>query len=215
MGKFWLIFLYNAQTLSTVGGAGISPIGMQNNLILTIESMIAMLGMAIITGLLYVRFSKPSAEIIYGNNALISPYKEGKALMIRIANGRKNELVGITATVYIKINDLLTARREVKQLTLERNTLPFLASTWTIVHPIDKESPLSNFGINNDESIQYDISIWLEGIDGATGQNVFSSYTYLFKDIIQNAKFLPCMDVDDRGLFLVYLNRVSDYEKIE
>lgn len=215
MEKFWIVFFYNAQTLSTVGGAGITPVGMQNNLILTIESMTAMLGMAIITGLLYFRFSKPIAEIIYSNNALVSPYREGKALMIRIANGRKNELVGMTATVYIKINDVMTAKREVKQLTLERSDLPFLASTWTIVHPIEKESPLFKLDLDNQENIQYEISIWLDGIDGATGQNVFSSNTYLYRDIMQNAKFLPCMDVDDNGKFHVHLNRVSDCEIIK
>ena len=135
--------------------------------------------------------------------------------MIRIANGRKNELVGITATVFLRINDLVTARREVKQLVLEREALPFLASTWTIVHPIDKESPLYNVYTEGHHNIQYDISIWLNGKDSATGQEIFSSYIYSFEDVIQNAKFLPCMDVDEKGLFHVYLNQVSDFEKLK
>jgi inward rectifier potassium channel len=211
--KFWEVFLYNAQTLSTVGGAGIAPVGMHYNLILTIESMVAMLCMAIITGLLYVRFSRPSAEIICSENALVSPYKDGNALMIRIMNAKKNELVELTVTASLVKNDLVTHKREVKVLTLERPSLSFLAHPWTIVHPITKESPLYNFDWCDSDKIQYDLSFWFNGIDRTTGHNVFLGRTYFLNDVVHNAKFLPCLEVDDEGVFIAYLGKVGDYEK--
>jgi inward rectifier potassium channel len=214
VGKFWEVFLFNAQTLTTVGGAGIVPVGFTNNIILTIESMIAMLGAAVITGLLYVRFSKPSTGIIYSPNALISPYRDGKGLMFRIANAKKNEVVELNAAMYVIQNDLVTNKREVKPLSLERSYLPFLAHAFTIVHPLTEDSPLFNSNWKDDDKTQYEIAVWFNAIDRITGQNVFSGYTYFMHDIVQRARFKNCMDVDEDGLFLIHLDKLGDYEMV-
>ena len=213
--KFWEVFLYNAQTLSTVGSASIAPVGMHYNLILTVECMVAMLCMAIITGLLYVRFSRPSAGIICSDHVLVSPYKDGKALMIRILNAKKNELVELSVTASFIRNDLVTHKREVKILTLEHPSLSFLAHPWTIVHPITEESPLFNFDWRDSDEIQYDLSYWFSGIDRTTGHNVFFGRTYFLKDVVHDAKFLPCLEVDQEGVFIAYLGKVGDYEKLK
>lgn len=213
-GKFWQIFLYNAQTLTTVGAVGITPVGFTNNIILTIESMTAMVGAALITGLLYARFSRPSTGIIYSRNALIAPYREGRALMFRIANAKKNEVVELHTAVFLIITDLATNKREIKVLNLERSYFPFLSHAIIIVHPLTEQSPLNNFSWADDDKTQYEIGIWFNAIDRVTGQNVFSGNTYFMPDIVHEAKFSPCTDVDKDGLFLIYLNKLSDYEMV-
>ncbi|MGC4023463.1 MAG: hypothetical protein QM734_16695 [Cyclobacteriaceae bacterium] len=214
VGKFWEIFLFNAQTLTTVGGTGIVPVGFSNNIILTIESMTAMLGAAVITGLLYVRFSRPSSGIIYSKNALVAPYRGGKALMFRIANAKKNEVVELRTAMFTIINDLETNKRDAKILSVERDYLPFLAHSFTVVHPLTEGSPLYNFDFSDNDKIQYEIGVWFNAIDRVTGQNVFSGHTYFMPDIIHGAKFKSCVDVDKNGLFHIHLNRLSDYEMV-
>jgi inward rectifier potassium channel len=213
-GRFWELFLYNAQTLTTVGGAGIVPAGFTNNIILTIESMTAMMGAAVITGLLYARFSKPSTGIIYSHNMLIAPFRSGKALMFRIANAKKNEIVELNVSVFLIINDLTSNKRDVKVLNLERSYLPFLAHAFTIVHPLDEESPLKNFSWADNDKVQYEVGVWFNAIDRVTGQNVFSGHSYFMHEIIDDARFTSCMDVNDDGHFFIYLKKLSDYEMI-
>jgi inward rectifier potassium channel len=212
--KFWEVFLYNAQTLSTVGGAGVAPVGIHYNIILTVESMIAMLGMAIITGLLYVRFSTPTSGIVCSEQALVAPFRDGKALMFRLANAKKIELVELHISAFTVKNDLATNKRDVRPLGLERDYLPFLSHPLTIVHPLDDKSPLADFDWKDTDSFQYEIVLWVNGIDRATGQNVFFGRTYLIEDIVQNATFRSCAEVNAQGVFWIYLDKVGDYEQL-
>lgn len=213
--QFMELFLYSAQTLSTIGGAGIVPVGLFNNVIFTAESIIALLAAAMITGLLYARFSRPSARMIYSKNALIAPFKNGKALMIRLGNARKDELVEVAAQVHFVKYEEFTTRRTHIELPLERQKIPFLPLTWTIVHPIDEKSPFFNMSEASLNEREFDIMVTTIGLDRATGQNVFSAYGYKDLDLIVNAKFLPCSEVDDQGTTLVHLDRIGDFEKLE
>jgi inward rectifier potassium channel len=212
-GKFCETFLYNAQTLTTVGSENIIPVGFFNKIILTIESMMAMTGAAVITGLLYARFSRPCSGIIYSTNMLVTPYRaQGKALMLRIANKKKNEVVEVHARFYLVANELATLKREVKELHLERPNIPLLAHSWTLVHPITNESPLYDFEWKDNSKVQYEIMAWFSGTDRITGQNVFSGRSFLLHEVMHNARFTPCLDVNDDDLFVLHLNRVADYE---
>ena len=212
--QFIEVFLYSAQTLSTIGGAVITPTGLLNNIIFTAESLIALLFAAVITGLLYARFARPSARMVYSKNALIAPYKDGKALMVRVGNARKNELHDVSAQVlYVHYNEFTTRRNHI-ELSLERKKIPYLTITWTIVHPIDEKSPLYNM----DESIlhktELDIIVTTMGLDRATGQHVFSGITYTDHDLVIDAKFIPCSEVDEDGTTLVYLDKIGQFEKL-
>ena len=215
MEQFWEVFLYSAQTLSTIGGAGIIPVGLVNNIIFTAESVIALIGAAVITGLLLVRFSRPSASMIYSSKALIAPYKEGKALMLRVGNAKKNELLEVSAVItFIKYNDY-TTRRTYIGLPLEREKIPYIPITWTIVHPIDEKSPFFNQDESTMDKREYDIMVTMIGLDRVTGQNVFSAHSYTDRDVVWNAKFSPCSEVDEEGITIVYLAKIGNFEKLE
>ena len=213
--QFWEVFLYSAQTLSTIGGAGITPVGLINNIIFTAESIIALLGAAVITGLLYVRFSRPSARMIFSKNALIAPFKEGMALMMRMGNAKKSELVEVVAQVhFVRYNEFTTRRTHI-ELSLERQKIPYLPLTWTIVHPIDEKSPFFGMEEATLHSKEFDIMITLIGHDRATGQTVFSGHSYTDLDMVWSAKFKSCSEVEEDGVTVVYLDKIGDYEKVE
>ncbi len=212
---FWEVFLYSAQTMSTVGGVGITPVGIASNLVLTVESMMALLCMAIITGLLFVRFSRPAAKIIFSENALIAPHKDGKALMVRVVNAKRIEVVELSAHFFFLLFDPATNKRSFRPLTLEQSHIPWTSTTWTLVHPITEGSPFFNMDQDKMNALRFDLSIYIGAIDSVTGQNVFSRYAYHKKDIIWNAKFLSCGDMNDQGETLIYLERLGDYEELK
>ena len=143
--NFFNAFFFSAQTMSTVGYGHISPTGMAANSVAALESMLGLLTFALATGLLYGRFSRPSAKLIYSKNLLVAPYKgQGKGLMFRVANKRKNLLIDLNAEVIFSYNADVDGKpvRRFFPLELERKRVSLLTLSWTIVHPLDENSPL-------------------------------------------------------------------------
>ena len=149
--SFLNTFFFSVQTFATVGYGGMHPTGIASNIIASLESMTGILSFALATGLLYGRFSKPSAKIIVSDKAIITPFKDGKALMFRVANARPNVMMEMEANAMMtfldKANNQFT--RKYFPLKLEIKFVYFFPLPWTIVHPIDEESPI--FGKTEDD----------------------------------------------------------------
>lgn len=141
IGRFLDTFFFSAQTISTVGYGHLTPKGVVANSVAAVESMIGLLAFALATGLLYGRFSRPSAKIVYSHNLLVSPYQNGgKGLMFRIANLRRNVLIDLDAQVIFSYNKIINGKpiRRFFPLELERKEVSILTLNWTIVHPLDQ-----------------------------------------------------------------------------
>lgn len=110
--KFSQLFFFSAQTLTTLGYGHIYPNHVFASSVSAIESMLGLMGFALVTGLLYGRFSRPKAHITYSDMALISPYKEGKAFMFRVANTKQNELIEVECQLALAINNKESKKRE-------------------------------------------------------------------------------------------------------
>ncbi len=137
---FFDAFFFSAQTLSTVGYGHISPKGILTNSIAAFESMLGLLSFALATGLLYGRFSRPSAKIVYSNNMLVAPYLQNpKGLMFRLGNMRSNTLIDLSIDVIFSYNEQLDGKivRKFFPLKLERSKASILKLSWTVVHPLD------------------------------------------------------------------------------
>src|SRR5271165_3213848 len=136
-------FFFSVHTLTTVGYGNVYPVGIGANVISSIEAATGLMVFAIFTGLLYGRFSRPSARIVYSQNAIIAPYQDGTSLQFRVANARSNTLMNMEAKVMLMTVDRTNGelKRKFIVLPLERPQIYFFALTWTIVHPIDAESP--------------------------------------------------------------------------
>ncbi|MBV9772161.1 MAG: hypothetical protein JOZ32_21490, partial [Bryobacterales bacterium] len=143
MSAFTNAFFFSVHTLTTVGYGNVYPEGFIANLISATEATTGLMVFAIATGLLYGRFSKPSARIIYSKNALVAPYQDGTSLQFRITNARRNVLMNMEARVVLMTVDRTDGelKRRFIDLPLERRGIYFFALPWTIVHPIDSASP--------------------------------------------------------------------------
>src|SRR4051795_4145694 len=140
-GRFLDAFFFSVETLATIGYGNIVPVSFAADVLVTLESLVGLIGFAVIAGIVFARFARPVARIVFSRNAVIAPYRDVSAFMFRIVNMKTNEIVELAATL------LMTRRkgavdREYIPLKLERERVVFFPATWTVVHPIDEKSPL-------------------------------------------------------------------------
>jgi inward rectifier potassium channel len=212
--KFMSLFFFSAQTITTLGYGHIYPTGVAASTAAAIESLLGLLSFAIATGILFGRFSRPKAHILYSHNALFAPYEGITGFMFRITNKKQYELIECEASLTMTMNDPLTGKRKFYNLELEISRINFLSLTWTIVHPIDQNSPL--FGLSpaqlNDRDVE--ILVLIKGINDTFSQAVHSRYSYKANDIVENAKFRPMQQEPDRkGRLRIVVNDVHLYDK--
>lgn len=214
--EFWEAFFFSAQSLTTVGYGRIAPQGMGSSSLAAFESLLGLLGFAVATGLLYGRFSKPNAKIAYSKNAIIAPYQNTTALMFRIANGRKTQLVECEVTVTIaKIEN--ESGREVRRfypLILERNRITLFPTSWTIVHPINSESPFYQKTLQDMSNEDMEIVVYFKGYDEVFASEVHYRISYKAEDLIWGAKFRVNFEQLPNGMTVHYLDRIHDFDRI-
>jgi len=213
-GRFIEILFYSAQTMSTVGGVSIVPAGFSNNLILSIESLMALLYVAVVTGLFFVRFSRSTAKLIFSDKAVIAPYKDGSGLMIRLANAKKITAVEMYAHMFFVMYDPVQNKRNFKELGLEQMYLPLSSPTWTIVHPIREGSPFYQVDLAELKKSNFNLIVTIGAIDSVTGQSIFGGQAYAKEDIIPNARFTSCSELNEEGETVVYLDKIGNYKVI-
>lgn len=212
MHSFMNAYFFSVQTFTTVGYGGIIPSGLTANFIASIEAMVGLLGFAIATGLLFGRFSRPSARILFSRNAIISPYHGKTAIMFRLANLRNNDLIEVEANLLAVFLDKSTNSRKYYGMKLERNSVYFFPLSWTVVHPLDEESPFYNKTPEELKDLQAEILVQFKGFDDTFSQTVHTRFSYTFDEIVWNAKFKPAFESNHKGEVNFDLNRLHDYE---
>jgi inward rectifier potassium channel len=214
--KFWEAFFFSAQTLTTVGYGRISPEGFATSMIAAVESMIGLMGFALITGILYGKFSRPTARIIFSEKAIIAPYKGINAFEFRIVNERKNQLIEVEVQVLISMNKLIDGERKniFLDLPLETKKVNFFPLPWTIVHAIDEKSPF--FGITAKELIdaEAEFIIMVKAYDDTFSQNIYKRYSYTALEIIWGAKFNVIYKNDDDGVVNLMMDKFQEIELV-
>lgn len=212
--KFWEAFFFSSQTLTTLGYGRVAPMGFIVSSIAAIESMIGLMVFALITGLLYGRFSRPVAKILFSENAVIAPYRGIKAFMFRIVNQRTNQLIETEVELVISMQSKDGTSRIFETLSLERNRIQFFPLSWTVVHPIDEQSLL--FGMKEEDFRRSDAEfiIMLKTFDDTFSQTVYSRSSYRAEEVIWDAKFISMIDTDKNGSRKLMLDRLNSFEKI-
>src|SRR5580698_8353608 len=141
---FWRAFFFSVETISTIGYGNVVPTGLAANFVVAVEALAGLAGFAIVTGLLFARISRPTANVLFSSHAVVAPYQGMTALEFRVANARSNELIEVSAKVIVsrfeEVDGVHT--RRYYPLALERDGVVFLPLTWTVVHPIDEQSVL-------------------------------------------------------------------------
>ena len=210
--RFWSGFFFSAHTLTTVGYGNIAPAGMGANVLASFEALIGVLGFAVATGLLYGRVSRPSAKIGFSPNLLITPYQDGNSLQFRVVNRRANSLMELEARVLLMTVDRTDGgtRRNYTILNLERDRVLFLPLTWTIVHPIDNESPLYGKTAADLDRHQAEVLILLKGYDDTFNQTVIARHSYRHDETVWGGRFAPAFSVDTKGDLVLELHKVGE-----
>lgn len=211
-------FFFSVQTFATIGYGTIHPVGVVANLVVTLESYYSMIVTALVTGIVFARFSRPTATIIFSDKAVIAPYHDGIGLMFRIANGKTSQLIELQAQVslsWTENEDGIPARR-FAALNLERKRVAFFPLSWTIVHPIDKDSPLAGLSLEKLKENDAELLIMLSGTDETFAQIVHTRTSYKAVEIIEGYKFVSIYNNrrDDEPIS-IDIRKLSKVEKVE
>jgi inward rectifier potassium channel len=209
-------FFFSVHTLTTVGYGNIFPQGFWTNVTAATEAATGLMIFALITGLLYGRFSRPSARILFSNQALIAPYQDGTSLQFRITNARSNVLMDLEARVLLMTVETVDSelKRHFIDLPLERRQVYFFPLTWTIVHPIDSQSPLYGKTAQDLAQLAAEVLILIRGFDDTFSQLVHAQYSYRHDEFIWGAKFLPAFSVDPDGDLVLEVDRINELTKL-
>ena len=211
-GRFANTFFFSAHTLSTVGYGSISPRGVGANIVASFESLTGVLGFAVATGLLYGRVSRPSARIGFSEKMAMAPYGDGTSLQFRVVNRRRNSLMELEARMMLMTvgNDGGKSKRVYQLLKLERERVIFFPLTWTVVHPIDPESPLFGKTAEDLERLQAEVLIMIKGYDDTFSQTVLARRSYRHDEIAWNSRFAPAFFVDEQGDLVLEVGKVGE-----
>jgi inward rectifier potassium channel len=211
-GRFMNLFFFSSHTLSTVGYGNISPRGMGANFVASFEALVGVMALAVATGLLFGRVSRPSARIGFSDKVVVGPYQGITALEFRIVNRRSNTLVDVEARVLLMTVEMAdeTPRRKFEFLKLERDSVLFLATPWTVVHPIDSESPLSGKTAADLARLQAEVLISIKAYDDTFAQLVQQRFSYRHDEFVWGAHFAPAFFIGAEGDFVIELNKIGE-----
>ncbi|HRE57972.1 MAG TPA: ion channel [Candidatus Kapabacteria bacterium] len=215
---FMEAFFFSSHTITTVGYGSISPRGFLSQSVAAIESFLGLLSFALVTGLLYGRFSRPVAYLLYSPHAIVAPYKSGRGFMFRVANKKNSLLSEVHAQVTLartEINNGI-ASRKFYRLPLEYDTVNFLTIGWTINHPVNEDSPL--YGVSQQEFEQSDAEflVLLNGFDNTFSQNVQSTHSYKWHEFLWGHKFTSMYERDlDSEYTLLHLDRIGNTMQVQ
>jgi inward rectifier potassium channel len=214
-GRFMMAFFFSVETFSTIGYGNILPNGLVANLVVSLEAVAGILSVALATGLIFARFSRPILHVRFSDHAIVAPYRNETALMFRLGNERRSELVSLNATVtFARFQNCDGERMRVfDQLALERTSVIFFPLTWTIVHPIDAHSPLRGLTRQDLIDAQAEFLVLLTATEETFSQVVHTRSSYTADEVRWGAKFgsvyvPPTAD----GVVRVDLRRIDDVE---
>jgi inward rectifier potassium channel len=212
------MFFFSTETYTTVGYGRVNPIGDTANSIAAVESMLGFLSFAIATGLLYGRFSKPKSFLLFSKDALISPYRDGSALMFRFATYKDHHTM---TNVDIKVNAAMLVEENGKttykfyDLNLERNKVESLPMNWTVVHPLTSDSPIYDFTREDMKKADLEIYVSIRAFDDVYSNIVQQRTSYTWDEILFGRKFVQMYrESDDGRTTIVELQRLHEHKEV-
>ncbi|WP_185829302.1 ion channel [Sphingomonas ginkgonis] len=213
---FWRDFVFSVDTMATVGYGNMVPITGYANLVAVAEIALGMLYVALITGIAFARFSRPTALILFSRPMVVNDIGGQPKLMFRAANQRHNLIFEASASMSLLIDTKLDGRpmRRFSDLHLVREANPVFALTWTIIHPIDQDSPLAPYLEAKRLPPGSELIVVLSGTDDRTGQIIHGRWAYNADDILWGYRFVDILGVAEDGIRTIDYNRFHDAEPV-
>ncbi len=212
-GSFKDAFFFSIQTLSTVGYGSMYPQSLYAQILVTIEIWVGLLLLTILTGLMFTRFSRPTAKVLFSNVAVICPYNGIPTLMIRTANRRDNRILEAQIRLCFILNQVSQEGYQLRRfydLELLRSQTPVFDLSWLVMHPIDQNSPLYGETIESLVEKEGEIGVMLTGLDETFSQTIHARYVYTPVNILSNRRFVDIFSRDAKGKTYINLTHFHD-----
>ena len=218
LGRFPDAFFFSVETLATIGYGHLAPVTLAANIVMAVESLLGLIAFAVVAGFVFARFARPTARIRFSRNAVVAPYRNGKAFMFRIVNQRSSQLVNLYAQVLLsrrKRDGKTKVDREFIPLRLERDSVVFFPLSWTIVHPIDETSPLSHWTGEDLIDCDAEFLVLLNGFEETFSQNVHTRSSYAAEEIVWGARYRNMFNPpDENGEVSVDIRKLDEFEPV-
>ncbi len=208
-------FFFSVDTLATIGYGNVYPRTLAANIIVAVESMVGLLGFATAAGIVFARLSRPIADIRYSAPAVIAPYRDVTAFQFRVVNNRRNQLLNVSATVNMSRfeGDGSGRQRRFHQLSLERSTVAFFPLNWTVVHPIDRASPLWGWDAARLLDSEAEFDVLLTAVDETFAQTVHSRSSYTADEVLFGRRF-EMMFVEASDEYVIDFDRLDATKEV-
>jgi inward rectifier potassium channel len=214
---FWDYFLFSVQTIGSANYTVMLPKSVYANVVVSVEAFFGILNLALLTGVVFARFSRPFARIVFSKVAVIAPFDGHPTLMFRAANQRANQI--LDAAVTVSLARQVTTRegiamRRFEELKLVRARTPLFALSWTVMHPIDEASPLHRATPESLYDAQFEIIVLLRGTDDTLADIIYARHSYMPDEILWDRRFVDVLALTPSGRRVVDLRRFHDTEPL-
>ena len=217
-GNFLDTFFFSVQTMASIGYGAMYPKTLYVNIIVTIEAFLGLVAIAMATGLIFARFSLPKARVMFSRVAVIITYNGLPTLMFRVANERHNWILEAQIRVTFLRSEITKegdVMRKFYDIPLARSQSPLFALTWTVMHPIDDNSPL--YGIQPQDMIEDDMElvVTLTGLDENLSQMIHARHSFIAEEILWNHRFVDILSRTRDGRRSIDYSRFHDVMAID
>ncbi|MGO8804135.1 ion channel [Candidatus Binatus sp.] len=211
------MFFFSIQTMATIGYGKMVPVTLFSNILVSIEALTGLLALALMTGLVFAKFSRPTARVRFSRYVVIGPRDGTTSLMIRMANMRANRIVEANIHVVFTRWETTVEGESIRRfydLIMTRSRSAMFALSWTAVHRIVEDSPL--FGQTRDSlaNSQPEIVVSITGLDETFSQTIHARHTYALDEILWGARFADVLILDPDGSRSVDYTRFDDVEML-
>ncbi|HEY3776921.1 MAG TPA: hypothetical protein VGL35_02565 [Rhizomicrobium sp.] len=210
---FWDYFLFSVQTIGSANYTVMVPRSVYANVVVSVEAFFGILNLALITGMTFARFSRPFARVVFSRVAVITPFDGVPTLMFRAANQRGNQILDAAVQVSLArqvITQEGIAMRRFEELKLARARTPLFGLSWTVMHPIDRSSPLYGATMESLRDSQIEIVILLRGTDDTLSEIIYARHSYMPDEIVWGRRFADVIALAPSGRGIVDLRHFHD-----
>ena len=217
-GAFWDALFFSVQTIATIGYGQMRPATFYANIVVTLETVCGLMLLAVATGLVFARFSRPTARVLFSRVAVVAPYDGVPTMSFRLANERRNQILEAQVAVTL-VRDEFTKEgvpmRRFYDLQLSRSRSPIFSMTFSVMHPIDEESPLYGATPESLAAEGVEIVVTVTGLDETTVQPVHARTSYLAHEILFGHRFADVIGWTEDGRRAIDYRRFHDTTPIE